>query len=67
MVCLTHRVLTASVRRVQGGFTGEVSGRGVYLTVLVVPSLKIPVAVFPLPQASSWRRALLSTNNVTFI
>ena len=48
-----------------GGFTQEVSGRGVCLTVLlVVPRLKIPGAVFPLPRASSCRKALLSINNI---
>jgi len=48
-----------------GDFTREVSGRGVYLTVLlVVPRLKIPGAVFPRPHASSWRSPLLSTNTL---
>jgi hypothetical protein len=45
-----------------GGFTRKVSGRGVNVTVLlVVPRLEMPGAVLPIP------RALLSTNNFTFI
>jgi hypothetical protein len=51
-----------------GDFTREVSGRGVYLTVLlVVPRLKIPGAVFPRLHASSWRSPLLSTNTLLLL
>ena len=42
MVCLIHRVLTASVQRVQEALPGKEAAGACFIVLLVVPKLKIP-------------------------